>query len=78
MKREYQIDVSMTGVESLERDQGGYKYLYCELKYMHQNILENILEPSRTFQFQKKLLEREIMYENVYNTIVYLDVLVTI
>ena len=55
MKRQYQIDVPMTGVESLERDQGGYKYLYCELKYMHQNIFgeyrENILEPSssRTF-----------------------------
>ena len=43
MKREDQIDTSMTGVESLERDQGGYKYLYCELKYMHWNIWENIL-----------------------------------
>ena len=53
MKREYWIDVSMTGVESLERDQVGYKYLYCEVKYMHYNILENILnnmlETSRTF-----------------------------
>ena len=28
MKREYYIDVSMTGVESLERDHEGYKYLY--------------------------------------------------
>ena len=41
--------MSMIGVESLERDQGGYKYLYSKLKYMHYNILENILEPSRTF-----------------------------
>ena len=49
MEEEYQIDVSMTGVESLERGQGGYKYLHCESKYMHQNIQENILEPSRTF-----------------------------
>ena len=30
----YWIDMSMTGVESLERDEGSYKYLYCELKYM--------------------------------------------
>ena len=28
-------NVSMTDVESLERDQGGYKYLYSKLKYMH-------------------------------------------
>ena len=34
-KREYSIDVSMTGVESLERDHGGYKYLYYESKYMY-------------------------------------------
>ena len=25
--------MSMTGVESLERDNGGYKYLYYESKY---------------------------------------------
>ena len=29
------IDVSMTSVESLERDKGGYKCFYYELKYMH-------------------------------------------
>ena len=46
MEQEDQIDVSMTGVESPERDQGGYKYLYYELRYMHQNILE----PFRNFQ----------------------------
>ena len=50
MKRGNQISMSMTSVESLDRDQGGYKYLYCELRYMHQNILKNILEPFRTFQ----------------------------
>ena len=59
MKQEYQIDMSMTGVESLERDHGGYKYLYYESKYMYQNILENIreniLDSSRTFQFQNFL-----------------------
>ena len=45
--------MSMTGVESLERDNGGYKYLYYESKYMYKNILENIrvniLDSSRTF-----------------------------
>ena len=55
MKREYQIDVSITGVESLERDHGGYKYLYYKLKYMYQNIRENILDSSRAFQFQNFL-----------------------
>ena len=56
MEQEDQIDVSMTSVESFERDQGGYKYLQYELKFMHQSKLENIpknsLEPSRTLQFQ--------------------------
>ena len=46
-------NVPMTGVESLERDEGGNKYIYYELKYVHlnilQNILEDILEPSKTF-----------------------------
>ena len=41
-KWKYQIDMSMTGVESLERNHRGYKYLYYESKYMHQNILVNI------------------------------------
>ena len=34
-KREHYIDVWMIGVESLERDHGGYKYLYYESEYMH-------------------------------------------
>ena len=36
--------MSKTGVESLERDHKGYKYLYYESKYMYENILENIRE----------------------------------
>ena len=65
MEQEDQIDVSMIGVESLERDQGGYKYLYCELKYMCYNILENIpeyiLEPSSSRTFQR-YVTREYFY----------------
>ena len=39
--------MSMTSVESLERDQGDYKYL--SVSWSTCIILENILEPSRTF-----------------------------
>ena len=35
MEQEDYIDVSMTRIESIETDQGGYKYLYYELKFMH-------------------------------------------
>ena len=47
MKREYLMDVSMIAVESLGRDQGGYKNT-C-IRFILENILANILEPSRTF-----------------------------
>ena len=58
----------MTGVESLERNQGGYKYLYYELKYMQYNILENILEnilkPFSCRTFEKFLECEQIMYKD--------------
>ena len=54
MKREYWIDMSMTGVESLERDQGCYKYLYMFVGstcgFMHRPIfMQKLIELSRSF-----------------------------
>ena len=52
MKREYWIDASMTGVESLERDQGGYKYIYMFMGStcisMHRTIFMQKLLKSPT------------------------------
>ena len=37
MKREYLIDASMTSVESPDRDQGCYKYLYMFVGFTLSN-----------------------------------------
>ena len=82
MKQEDQIDVSMAGVESLEWDQGGYKYLYMFVgstcSSMHRSIfMQKLIECSGFLKASKNSQNLEqIIYQYIYNMTMYLDVLV--